>query len=112
MAESSLFNTLASEYDGWFERDGRLIFDIESEAFHAILPSLPKPWVEIGVGSGRFAQALGIQMGTLNPTAIGTITNHVNIEPEATKNAVRSLINQPIAISIGTMAQPKKVWVA
>jgi SAM-dependent methyltransferase len=28
-----------------------------------LLPSLPKPWLEIGVGSGRFAQALGIETG-------------------------------------------------
>jgi len=29
---------------------------------------LPKPWLEIGVGSGRFAQALGIETG-INPSA-------------------------------------------
>ena len=28
-----------------------------------MLPSLPKPWLEVGVGSGRFAQALGIETG-------------------------------------------------
>jgi SAM-dependent methyltransferase len=28
-----------------------------------LLPTLPKPWLEIGVGSGRFAQALGIETG-------------------------------------------------
>jgi SAM-dependent methyltransferase len=27
------------------------------------LPTLPKPWLEIGVGSGRFAQALGVGTG-------------------------------------------------
>ena len=27
------------------------------------MPSLPKPWIEIGIGSGRFAQALGIDIG-------------------------------------------------
>jgi SAM-dependent methyltransferase len=27
------------------------------------LPSLPRPWLEIGVGSGRFAHALGIETG-------------------------------------------------
>jgi len=32
-------------------------------AFQEILAFLPKPWVEIGVGSGRFAQALGIGSG-------------------------------------------------
>jgi SAM-dependent methyltransferase len=59
----SPFNDLASEYDAWFDKDGRLIFFIEVQAFKTLLPSLPKPWLEIGVGSGRFAQALGIETG-------------------------------------------------
>ncbi|NWF78384.1 MAG: class I SAM-dependent methyltransferase [Chloroflexi bacterium] len=60
---SSLFDDLAMEYDAWFDRDGSLIFFTEVRAFRTLLPSLPKPWLEIGVGSGRFAQALGIETG-------------------------------------------------
>lgn len=59
----SPFDELASEYDAWFDGDGNLIFFIESQAFRTLLPDLPKPWLEIGVGSGRFAQALGIGTG-------------------------------------------------
>jgi SAM-dependent methyltransferase len=59
----SPFDKLASEYDSWFDKDGKLIFRIELQAFKAVLPSLPRPWLEIGVGSGRFAQALGIETG-------------------------------------------------
>ena len=59
----SLFDDLATEYDAWFDKDGSLIFFIEVQAFKSLLPSLPKPWLEIGVGSGRFAQALGIETG-------------------------------------------------
>jgi SAM-dependent methyltransferase len=59
----SPFDTLASEYDAWFDKDGSLIFFIEAQAFKTLLPSLPKPWLEIGVGSGRFAQALRIETG-------------------------------------------------
>ena len=33
------------------------------QALRLLLPSLPKPWLEIGIGSGRFAQALGIETG-------------------------------------------------
>ncbi len=51
---------LASEYDAWFDGEGSIIFFNEVQAFQTLLPSLPKPWLEIGVGSGRFAQALGI----------------------------------------------------
>lgn len=59
----SPFDDLALEYDAWFDKEGSLIFFIEVQAFRELLPVLPKPWLEIGVGSGRFAQALGIEIG-------------------------------------------------
>jgi SAM-dependent methyltransferase len=59
----SPFNSLASAYDAWFEDEGRLIFAIEVKAFRTVLSLLPKPWLEVGVGSGRFAQVLGIENG-------------------------------------------------
>jgi SAM-dependent methyltransferase len=61
--KESPFDALASAYDAWFEDEGKLIFAIEVKAFQRVLPLLPKPWLEVGVGSGRFAQALGIEMG-------------------------------------------------
>jgi len=60
---NSLFDTLALAYDAWFEQQGKLIFAIEVKAFQEVLPLLAKPWLEVGVGSGRFAQALGIKTG-------------------------------------------------
>ena len=65
---SPLFDRLAPAYDAWFEREGKLIFDIEVQAFRGMLSTLPKPWLEVGVGSGRFAQALGIETG-IDPSA-------------------------------------------
>jgi len=65
---SSPFNTLASEYDAWFEEEGKPVFEIEVKAFQEVLALLPKPWLEVGVGSGRFAQALGIETG-IDPSA-------------------------------------------
>jgi SAM-dependent methyltransferase len=64
----SPFDSLASAYDVWFEDEGKLIFTIEVDAFRKVLPLLTKPWLEVGVGSGRFAQALGIKMG-IDPSA-------------------------------------------
>lgn len=64
-----IFDELATEYDAWFEEEGKLIFDIEVQAIKRILNCLPKPWLEIGVGSGRFAQALGIKTG-VDPSII------------------------------------------
>ena len=65
----SPFDDLASDYDAWFEREGKLIFTIEVRAFQQVLPSLPKPWLEVGVGSGRFAQVSGF---SFTWTASGT----------------------------------------
>ena len=60
---SSPFDALAAAYDAWFEEEGKPIFAIEAQAFREILPLLSKPWLEVGVGSGRFAQALVIETG-------------------------------------------------
>jgi SAM-dependent methyltransferase len=59
----SPFDELAPEYDAWFDNEGSLAFSIEVKAFQALASFLPLPWLEIGVGSGRFAQALGIETG-------------------------------------------------
>jgi len=59
----SPFDAMVSSYDAWFENEGKLIFDIEVIAFQKVTPQLPRPWLEVGVGSGRFAQALGIETG-------------------------------------------------
>lgn len=77
---SSPFDDLASEYDAWFDNDGSLIFFIEVEAFKTLLPLLPKPWLEIGVGSGRFAQALGIETGIDPSIKLITMAKHRGIK--------------------------------
>ncbi len=61
--EQSPFNELAHVYDAWFDNEGEMVFNIEVEGFRKVLPSLSKPWLEVGVGSGRFAKALGIGRG-------------------------------------------------
>lgn len=55
------FNELALEYDSWF--DNNPLFHIELDALNAIRQELPSPRLEIGVGPGRFAEALKISYG-------------------------------------------------
>ncbi len=57
------FNRLAVRYDGWFDNEGRPIFQSELAAIKTLINDLPRPWLEIGVGSGRFAAALGVDVG-------------------------------------------------
>ncbi len=47
------FDSLAADYDAWFDGKGRLVFDIEVQAIRELLPHLPRPWLEIGVYSIR-----------------------------------------------------------
>jgi len=51
---SSPFEPLSSAYDAWFEEEGKLIFAIEVKAFKKVLALLPRPWLEVGVGSGNY----------------------------------------------------------
>lgn len=55
------FEEGAAEYDGWFEES--LLFAIERAALQELRTPLRGPKLEIGVGPGRFAEALGVEFG-------------------------------------------------
>jgi ubiquinone/menaquinone biosynthesis C-methylase UbiE len=59
----SPFDALAEEYDAWYDGKGKTAFQVELAALRPLLSCLPEPWLEVGVGTGRFAQALGIPKG-------------------------------------------------
>lgn len=59
----SPFDELAEKYDAWYDTKGKIAFETELAALRPLLDKLPKPWLEVGVGTGRFAQALGIPIG-------------------------------------------------
>jgi SAM-dependent methyltransferase len=61
--DGSPFDGHAAEYDAWYDGKGRVAFDTELAALRPLLVQCPKPWLEVGVGTGRFAQALGIPTG-------------------------------------------------
>lgn len=58
---SQVFNERAEEYDNWFENS--LPFAIEKAAIQSLNISFSPPVLEVGVGSGRFAEALQIPLG-------------------------------------------------
>ncbi len=58
---SEAFDQRAEEYDRWFD-EGEL-FGIEQEALLRLTTPLAGPKVEVGVGPGRFAAALGVALG-------------------------------------------------
>nr|MBC8477769.1 class I SAM-dependent methyltransferase [Dehalococcoidia bacterium] len=60
-----VFDSHASKYDAWYDTDmGKSIFAIEADCLKPLLlQRFGRPYLEIGVGSGRFAEALGIEYG-------------------------------------------------
>lgn len=65
----SAFEELADRYDAWYaSAGGRLLFELELACLTPLLAPGPGPRLEVGVGSGRFASALGLEVG-LDPAA-------------------------------------------
>ena len=59
-----VFDKLYLRYDEWFDTfPGREIFELELECLKNSLKDVPKPWLEVGIGTGRFAKALGVDFG-------------------------------------------------
>ena len=67
MTGASAFETLADAYDAWFDAHSAL-YESELQAVRAVLPEKTGAWVEIGVGTGRFASRLGMETG-IEPAA-------------------------------------------
>ena len=51
-------------YDAWYDTPkGRALLASEVASLKPLLQRFPRPYLEVGVGTGRFAQALGIGYG-------------------------------------------------
>ncbi len=60
----SIFDRQAERYDAWYDTvRGAGLFAEELRALRPLADTLPRPWLEIGVGTGRFAAALHIEVG-------------------------------------------------
>lgn len=61
---AGLFNAIAKSYDAWYDRPGgHAIFNAELACLRMLVPECRGRWLEVGVGSGRFAVKLGISEG-------------------------------------------------
>lgn len=66
MTGSDAFDNFAAEYDAWFDTHDKA-YALELEAIRHLLPEHGRG-VEIGAGTGRFSQPLGVSMG-VEPSA-------------------------------------------
>ena len=61
MVKSKAFDNFALEYDRWFEKH-EIEYQQELKAIREFLPKIGRG-VEIGAGTGRFSQPLGVSLG-------------------------------------------------
>jgi len=58
------FDESAEHYDAWFDSPrGHAIFESEVQCLRPLVTDAFRPWLEVGVGTGRFAQVLGVGYG-------------------------------------------------
>ncbi len=58
------FDPIAETYDRWYDTaEGRAIFNAELACLRSLCDSHRDRWLEVGVGTGRFASMLGIAEG-------------------------------------------------
>jgi ubiquinone/menaquinone biosynthesis C-methylase UbiE len=61
---ASIFDPIADAYDGWYDTlEGHSIFKDEVRCLRQLRDDSSGRWLEVGVGTGRFATALGITHG-------------------------------------------------
>ena len=69
MGTMTILKTCADRYDAWYDTPkGRVLLAVELACLKPLLQRFPRPYLEVGVGTGRFAQALGIGYG-VDPSA-------------------------------------------
>ena len=75
---SDAFDQLADRYDSWFDRH-QAAFLSEIEAYKKVVPTSGEG-LEVGVGSGRFAAALGIKTGVEPSDKLGSLAKSRGIK--------------------------------
>lgn len=61
---TSGFDPIAKPYDRWYDTpEGQAIFDAESASLRLLGGPFQGRWLEVGVGTGRFASRLGVAEG-------------------------------------------------
>jgi ubiquinone/menaquinone biosynthesis C-methylase UbiE len=59
-----VFDIFAERYDKWYETPfGKSAFRLEKTCIESLCENLKQPFLEIGVGTGRFAETLKIEYG-------------------------------------------------
>jgi SAM-dependent methyltransferase len=59
-----VFDVFAKRYDAWYDKPfGKSAFNLEKACIESLCKNLRQPFLEVGVGTGRFANAIKIEYG-------------------------------------------------
>ncbi len=78
MPRSAPFNTQVPRYEAWFTKH-RAVYDSELRAVRSLMPPGGR-WVEVGVGTGRFAMPLGVAFGVEPSPAMARVARRRGVE--------------------------------
>ncbi|NIO83559.1 MAG: methyltransferase domain-containing protein [Candidatus Aminicenantes bacterium] len=81
MAVSSVFENNVADYEQWYE-DHKAVFESEVRALQALFETLPENLrgIEVGLGTGRFSEALGVKEGVEPAAAMAAKAEQRGIE--------------------------------
>jgi SAM-dependent methyltransferase len=66
-----VFDVSAKRYDVWYDKPfGKSAFTLEKACIESLSKKLKQPFLEVGVGTGRFAEALKIEYGIDGSTGV------------------------------------------
>jgi ubiquinone/menaquinone biosynthesis C-methylase UbiE len=108
------FDRVADDYDRWYDApDGRPLFAAELQCLQLLGGGFAGRWLEVGVGTGRFASALGIGEG-LDPAfrmltkAAGRGVRSCCGRAEQLPFAAESFDAVLMVLSLGFLSDPEK----
>jgi ubiquinone/menaquinone biosynthesis C-methylase UbiE len=59
-----VFDVFSKRYDAWYDKPfGKSAFSLETTCIASLCKNLKHPFLEVGVGTGRFAQAFKMEYG-------------------------------------------------
>lgn len=109
------FDHYAEDYDKWFDtEEGKVLFEMEVEAVRLLMKDFEKPFLEIGVGTGRFAEELGIDYGVDPSSHVLEIAERRGIKVRKAKGEYLPFQNQSfgaafLLLTLCFVEDPEKV---
>ncbi len=112
MSKKNIFDKYHKRYDAWYERNKFAYFS-ELKAIRKVLPKRGKG-LEIGVGTGRFASALGIEYGLEPSLKMARIAGERGVKVKIGRGEKLPFKNQEfdfclVVITISFVSEPGKV---